>query len=483
MKKVYSRTLLADYLQLDRCQAELDFVNVPVDADIPLFIDPFAIAQRSDPFSLECHDVLYDFFSRILDSIRSDNRSTAKALLAHLREPNETRFGYSKAHPRGAGIGNDQSQLVFDALAQSSAVKTGFLSSLEECELMIAGIGKDKISDLTTNVLRANLAAYTRTQCDLWGIRTQSLPLPPAYMAERHTWVSSYFDLPFAAGRPVLLVPKAFVRYVPAYRHERYYNSFVLEFLQAELLHAGSGLVHLLKNGKHRVYKKELKPTFPCTKENLFEFSKDHPEVLKQYRDHLAKLEQQGSQSQIAPDDEVVVSRALKAALKSIRPGTNDAAAYHSIMIGMMEFLLYPSLLNPKKESPLHDGRKRIDIRMENGARSGIFDRLHSIRNVPCAFVAIECKNYGKEVGNPELDQISGRFSQQRGKVGIMCCRSLQDRPLFVKRCRDTHKDDRGLVIVFDDQEIHRLLTFIEEGRRFEIDKRLTELFDEIFFG
>lgn len=471
------------HFQLNRSQAELDFANVAVDADLPLFIDPFAIAQRSDPFSVECHDTLYDFFSRILDSIRSGNRSAAKSLLSHLREPNETRFGYSKRHPRGAGIGRDQSQLLFDAFADSSAVKTGFLSALEECELMIKGIGRDKISDLTTNVLRRKLAAYTKAQCELWGIPTQSLPLPPAYVSETHTWVSSYFDLPLAAGRPVLLVPKAFARFDPAYQHRRYYDHFVLEFLQAEHLQAGSSLVHLLKNGKYVVYKKDIKAAFPCTKENLFQFSKEHPEVLKRYHDHFAELEKRGPQAPVSPDDERVVAQALKDAIRSLVPGNDDAYAYHSIMIGVVEFLFFPSLLNPKKESEIHDGRKRIDIAMENGANSGIFHRLHSIRNLPCAFLAIECKNYGRELGNPELDQVAGRFSQKRGKVGIICCRSLQDRSLFVQRCRDTFKDDRGLVIALDDDEILKLLSFAAEGRRVEIDRRLTELFDEVWFS
>jgi len=88
------------HFQLNHTQAELDFANVAVDADVPLFVDPFAIAQRLDSFSIECSGALYDFFSRILDAIRSGNESQARPLLRNLREPNETRFGYSKGRPR-----------------------------------------------------------------------------------------------------------------------------------------------------------------------------------------------------------------------------------------------------------------------------------------------------------------------------------------------------------------------------------------------
>ena len=84
---------------------------------------------------------------------------------------------------------------------------------------------------------------------------------------------------------------------------------------------------------------------------------------------------------------------------------------------------------------------------MENGAHAGIFYTLPNIRRMPCSYVPLECKNYGWEVGNPELDQLAGRFSVNRGKVGFLCCREFEDRARFIRRCRDTLVDDRGLVL------------------------------------
>jgi hypothetical protein len=139
---------------IKKSQAELDFVDIPLHTDIWLFIDPFAIGQRVDSWSQQCHRTLVAFFQRMVDCIRDGRLDEARQLLAYLREPNETRFGLSTKRPAGAGIGPHQAQQLFDALKDSSAVKTGFLSALEECELMIEGIGRDKISDFTTNVIR-----------------------------------------------------------------------------------------------------------------------------------------------------------------------------------------------------------------------------------------------------------------------------------------------------------------------------------------
>jgi hypothetical protein len=466
---------------IDKSQGELDFVDVPLHTDMWLFVDPFAIGQRLDPWSQECRSTLTAFFQAVIDAIRTNRLNDAKELLAHLREPNETRFGLSKRKPDGAGIGTLQAQQLFDALTESSAVRTGILSSLEECELMIEGIGRDKISDLTTNVIRHHLIEYTARQCELHDVPVNSVPVAPCFDPNTLEWESRYAYLPVWKGKPIILVPKVIARYGTAYDHRRYYQHYVLNFLQAEALEAGSSLVRALKNGKRIVCKKDLKSSYPCTKDFLYRFSKDHPEVLVAYREDLARLEQSGKGTFVENGVEEIIAIALIEALRAIPPGNATASDYHRLMIGIIEFLFFPQLLNPKREKEIHQGRKRIDILVENGARDGIFYRLHDIRKLPCAFVPIECKNYTTEVANPELDQLGGRFSVNRGKCGLLCCRTFENRRLFIERCRDTLNDDRGLIIPLDDETILKLLEKVHQGSRREIDAILTEIVNEVW--
>jgi hypothetical protein len=475
--------LFSEFFDLAKTQAELDFVSVPVNGDIPLFIDPFAISQRPDPWSQECRATLVAFFERVANAIRDGDHQAAYDLLQHLREPNETRFGLSAGHPRGAGIGSYQAEQLFHALRESTAVKTGFLTSLEECELHVEGIGHDKISDLTTNVIRGHLAEYTRQQCILLGIPTQQLPLGPYYSPQASEWVSEYFELPLAHERPILLVPKVIARFDPAYNHKKYYRQFVLSYLQAEHLDANSSLVRTLKNRRRVVYKKNIEAIFPCTKENLFDFSRKHPEVLQQYRDWLAGLERKGKGSVVEPEDERLIAEALAEVMASIQPGGAGATDYHKLMIGVVEFLFFPNLIYPRKEREIHQGRKRIDIVMENGAQSGILARLHQVRGLPCAFVVFECKNYVTEVSNPELDQIAGRFSANRGRFGMLCCRHFEDRSIFVERCRDTFRDGRGLVVPLDDKTVEKWLLLVAQGQRKQLDQEIAQLIDEIWYS
>ncbi len=385
--------------------------------------------------------------------------------------------------PQGAGIGAGQARQLFAALRGSTAVQTGFLSSLEECELMIDGVARDKLSDLTTNIIRGHLADYTRDQCALFNIPVRQTALPPCFNRDAGVWESRYLDVPVWGNAPFLLVPKYFVRYDTAYEAGDYYNRYVLEFLQAEALNAGSALVRTLQNGRRVVRKKDLKREFPYSKEFLFRFSREHPEVLARYREDLAQIERRDRRADIDPADEPTIAAALATALPAIARGNDHASEYHSLMIGVVEFLFFPRLIYPRKEQEIHEGRKRIDIAMENSARSGPFADLTLIRNYPAAYVFFECKNYGREVGNPEIDQLAGRFSRERGKVGFLCCRQFEDRHRFIMRCRDSFRDDRGLMLPLEDATVLRWLELVRQGRRQSLDREISDLVSEVWLN
>ena len=119
----------AERYGLKKSQAELDFVNVPLDEDVALFIDPFAISQRPERWTQDCSRLINSFFQKVIDHIRSGDLRKAKKLLLNLSEPNETRFGYSSGKPKGAGIGSMQADQLLDALSQSEAVRTGLTCS------------------------------------------------------------------------------------------------------------------------------------------------------------------------------------------------------------------------------------------------------------------------------------------------------------------------------------------------------------------
>jgi len=141
--------------------------------------------------------------------------------------------------------------------------------------------------------------------------------------------------------------------------------------------------------------------------------------------------------------------------IKAIQPGSDGASLYHRAVSQFLTAVFYPSLVNMKIEKEINDGRKRIDITYDNMATAGFFAWVtHSF---PCLYIPVECKNYKKDLGNPELDQMIGRFSRDRGRMGIIACRSFEDKNLFLRRCKDAATDGNGFIIVLDDDDLEQL--------------------------
>src|ERR1700733_2603671 len=80
----------SNHFQINKRQSELDFVDILIDTDIRLYIDPFALSVEDDDWSKECSDLVVGFFEDLVASIRGGNLSRAGDLLSNLHEPNQT---------------------------------------------------------------------------------------------------------------------------------------------------------------------------------------------------------------------------------------------------------------------------------------------------------------------------------------------------------------------------------------------------------
>lgn len=477
--------------RLQKTQAELDFVDIDPTRDTPLYIDPQLIAASPHPFAETCHAQLGGFFQYFLDLLRTGHSAEARTLFSHLHEPNETCLGQSRGVPSGRGIGSEQADQLFVSISESRAAATGVLEHLEDCALFIDNIGGDKISDMTTNILRGPLVAYTQAQCELHrlAMRPNTL-MGPIWESNTRQWSFTSTDAFVIEDRPILFVPKSFVSVAKIYTLDKYHRHFVLEHIRADQLARDGPFVRRAtrRDGSERVWvvKKELQASVaPAEKDWVSTFTASHPAVFRNFRQWALQRAQPLSSADLPGSDQAgEIANFLAERLTGIQPGNNEATAYHDLVLSVLELLFYPSLTNPRKEREIHDGRKRIDITFDNAARQGFFWHLHQVRGIPSPYIMVECKNYGREVGNPEVDQLSGRFGVNRGKVGMLLCRSLEDRGRLIQRCQDTFRDGRGLMLPITDEDLHALLGAkgVAPNSRPE-EQFLTDLAREICLG
>lgn len=161
------------FFKINAPQAQLDFVDVSTDYDTRVYVDPYAIEIQDDVWSGECSELIRVFFLEVLNAIRGKDNSRAQNLMSHLHEPAETFLGVSADEPLGKGVGSRQAMQLIASIRNSEAYKTGVLSDLSEMALFVDNVGRDKISDLTTNIIRAKLVDYTKQQCELYNIVTE----------------------------------------------------------------------------------------------------------------------------------------------------------------------------------------------------------------------------------------------------------------------------------------------------------------------
>ena len=446
----------SEYFKLGLSQPELDFVDVSNEFDTPVYVDPYAIEIQDDTWAAHASDYIRVFFREVLDALRAGDAERARNLMSHLHEPEETFLGVSQFDPKGRGVGQGQAKQLIAAILGSKAYATGLLTDLSEMALYVEGIDRDKISDLTTNIIRELLVDYTGQQCDLHGIELQRYSGPPMWDPKLKNWRAKHVMLPFIEDQPVLLVPKYIVRRKLSLDSQEFYNKQITDFLMAEHLRANSALVQTVK-GQRKVFKGDVREEHPKSKSLIAETVKAHPELLDMYKEIAKRHPSLVSFDEDGPSLTAVCG-SLADVFADVPTGAKHAGEYHKLVLGALTALFYPSLIHPHKEWEIHDGRKRIDIVFTNAADRGFFSQRRDDHKVNANTVIVECKNYSDDLANPEIDQLLGRFDDNRGKLGIITCRSVDDVNALEKRCRDAATRSQGYIIVLTDADLTTML-------------------------
>lgn len=480
MSRLKTPQKFSEYFKLEPDQ-EFDFLDIYANQDIPLFLDPYGISAMGTKWSRECETQIATYFQYLIDSIQANDKKAIQRLLNALHEVDEVALGYSISQPSGRGIGSKQALEIQKAFENSQAARSGDIRDIADCALLIPGINRDKISDITSNILKRKLIEFTQKQCQLYSIPMKRVAINNAFDFETLTFTSYYTQLPVINNVAKILLPISSVRREPQLSKDKFYRNFVLEFLKAEHQHAGDSLASVLKNGRVIVRIKDLKARYPIGTDFLYKFSKDHPEILNKYKSELKRTAANAQSRPILITQKKILSAKERIGiLAEIGVGNKDANRFHKISFDNIIHIFGDRVSNPFREKDINDKRKRIDIVFDNNDKDGFFHKLNVLYHVKCPKILVECKNYGEEIGNPELDQLQGRFNSFRGRFGILLCRSIKDKKSLVLRCKDVLRDNGGYIIVLDDNDIALLLNYKEANEEKNIDSFLSARLDEI---
>ncbi len=289
----------SEHFELPGNQAQYDFIDVPLGTDIRVFIDPYAITITRTPWSQQCHQIVTDFFQKVLDALRADDRAAARALLCEMHEDNRPRTGYSEGQPQGTAWGPEKADLFIDRLISSEAFASGLIEDIQDGALFVDKIGRDTVSDAMVNILHEQLALYTREQCELFGVPLESREKMLTWRPGEG-WVTIEVDLPIAHGESILLLPRSIVRKDLSLKPDRFLNDFLDEYVDRGNLSATRALEEALqekvptrgKNDKKRTHRGKVRDKLKekgTKKDVMARITRHFPDALKGFKERARK--------------------------------------------------------------------------------------------------------------------------------------------------------------------------------------------------
>ena len=183
--------------------------------DLPLFIDPFLLFNSEKAEYQALHELIIRYVRFLRDKAVA-GAMTEGLLRAWFMFPEvrQTWLGYSRVGNGGSGLGREFAEAtiqnlgeVFRDFGQEQITKG---SHIEKLCLFANGVGRDNISDFTTNLITAYLAEYTQTFAreHLAPSLRREVPVPKAaFNYATETWKTARYELPFVANDYVLLTP------------------------------------------------------------------------------------------------------------------------------------------------------------------------------------------------------------------------------------------------------------------------------------
>jgi len=467
---------ISQIYNLNKQQYELDFVDIDINDELPLFLDAYIFSVKDDLWSKKCNSIIEDFFRKVIEYIKLDQKEELQKICTPLSEPNETCLGYSNGEPKGAFKSVEDIINIFlrlYELQKENSNVSDVIKTLSDMKIYIKGVGNDTISDIITNLIRLQLIDYTNQQCEIHNIKTTRKKSLPYWNNITSQWetIDDIQQLIIQDKRK-LLVPKNIVFLEKHYTFKKDYfvQHDVLDFLtERELRIPKSPLIQYKVpkgdqiQGDPYVTKKDIRERDDVdNKDFLLEFSSKYPLIMENFRKkehfralNIIELFEVNNQT-ITTDDYNKIIDAFIEELKSIPTGKEYAYEYHDYILGLLSFIFYPSLSHPKKETPIDDDRKRIDICYSNTAEKGFFRNLKT--EITSNYIYVECKNYSNDVSNPEFDQLAGRFNASSSKVGLLVCREIKDMDMALKRVSAQYRRKNELILIITDELIIEML-------------------------
>lgn len=375
-------------------------------------IDPFLLYKSRSTEYRSLHALLVDAFNAGIEALRRGAADEARRILS-FPEVSAVGLGYAQGSKRGSGVGTHLSSLIIQTLKQSPGLLERGIRHVEEMQLVSAGIGPDRISDISANILKRFLITYTQRQCQIWKLpMMQGVPIGHIYNSQEKEWEDSYEDLPISPvdQSPILLVPRRLVRALPWINYD--------DFLRTEF-------AIYLRSRRERVAK-ALDAVYPPQSEernkaDIVSVTRADISLVERY---VKSREKQAADARPSFDyideDACREAEALKQKLANVAPGLEQAREYQLVVLEILNYLFNPELIDGKPEVRTIDGTERRDLIFTNDSDESFWEYVRNAHDG--ILVMFEAKNT-KELELSHVNQTATYLGDRIGRLGVIVSR------------------------------------------------------------
>jgi hypothetical protein len=434
------RPRLNDYYNLPFTQEEADFAIPFLDDDIPLYVDPFLLWKSPSQQDQALHTALVSSFNHLGYLAKKGKEKEAVGALIRISECQEAGLG-SARDKQGKRIGEATARDILALFSSIPQIKGGGFEHIEEIQLFVDQVGKDRVSDLTCSLTKSFLIDFTIDQCTKNGIPTKEVTLDAIFDYAGKTFKKEKVPLPVNpdTNAPLLLIPKRWLRFSPWINYDDYFAAACV------------------KDG-----------TTPKQRVAVLQFNRHNYGMVQAYVQQKERTQADCINDPLFKPIAVTSAKRKLEEIRKLPSGKSDNAdkRYEACVCQLLASLFYPQLDFAAEQSRTDSGVLIRDLIFYNNQSfdflKDIFDQYGSRQLV------FELKNV-REVARDHVNQLNRYLNDEFGKFGVLITRNPLPKNIR-KNTIDLWSGQRRCIIALTDSDLELMVTVFESRQRLPIE-------------
>ena len=433
------RPRLNDYHGILLLQDKVDYAIPFVNEDIPLYVDPFLLWKSPSQMDNGIHTTITDSFNYIGYLANKGDKTEAVKQLIIASECDAVGLGSSK-NRKGRRIGEHMASEIISLFEKIPQLKTSGFSHIEEIQLLVDKVAKDRISDIACNFMSSFLIDYTQQNCMEAGIPMELVEKVTVYDVRSHCFNEEDVHLPVNPNthEPIWLVPKRWLRFSPWISQDDYFSNYYPE-----------------KVDRGDFFKDRVK---------VLMYNRANFEMVKGYVEARERTFEDCHNDPLFMQIPITSAKRKMSCIKKLPTGKADNAdkKYEEHVVQLMASLLYPHLDFAQAQSRTESGAQIRDLIFYNNQSVPFFKDIHD--TFKSKQIVFELKNV--EVLNKDnVNQLNRYLNENLGKFGVFVTRH-QPPKAIKKQLIDLWSGQRKCILVLDDNDLQTMVDIFENRQR-----------------